>query len=412
MEGTEDSMVKHKYDVVIVGARAAGASLAILLGNQGKKVLLIDKATFPSDTLSTHHLAHTQYLKALGVLESVEGNGLRRLERMRTYIGDSFIEGPKSEYSLAPRRNHLDSILVEKACEYENVTLYENTKLKSLIVEEEEVKGVEIQKEKGDSQDVFADLVVGADGVRSRVAKLVEAEKYKEQDPIRPVFYGYYEGIEPLPEPATEIFLNDGRIGFLFPMDPNMDCLGLEIHPEEFEEFSKNPKEAFEKVYQKHYGMKRRMQHAELKGKVVGTPGVPNFLRQPYGNGWALIGDAAYCKDPSTGLGVNDAFAQSFLLAEALKNIDEGEDWAQVMETFHTRRDEKMLPAYRLTLEYIQRLQPYSSEHLALFNALCANPIALSKLAPHLPNMLKDVSHNIPELYGSIEMEAEALDKK
>jgi len=310
-------MVEHKYDVVIVGARVAGASLAILLGKQGKKVLLIDKATFPSDTLSTHHLSHTQYLKALGVLERVESKGLRRLERMRTYIGNSFIEGPKSEYSLAPRRNHLDSILVEKACEYKSVTLYENTKLKRVIVEEGKVKGVQIQRGQEDSQNVLADLVVGADGVHSRVAKLVEAEAYKEQDPIRPVFYGYYEGIEPLPEPATEIFLNEGRIGFLFPMESNVD--------------------------------------------------------------W---------------------------------NIGEGEDWEQEMEGFHTKRDEKMLPAYRLTLEYIQRLQPYSREHLALFNALCANPIALSKLTPHLPNMLKDVSHNIPELYGSIEMEAEALHKK
>ncbi len=266
-----------------------------------------------------------------------------------------------------------------------------------------------IRQGQGGHQQVLADLVVGADGVRSKVAKLVEAESYKEQAPIRPVFYGYYQGIEPLPEPTTEIFLNEGRIGFLFPMEPNMDCLGLEIHPEEFDEFGKNPREAFETVYQKHYGMKRRMQNAELIGKVIGTPGVPNFLRQPYGSGWALIGDAAYCKEPSTGLGMNDAFAQSFLLAEALKNIDQGENWGHELKKFHNKRDEKVLPAYRLTLEYIQRLKPYSREHLELLNAMCANPIALSKLAPHLPNMLKDVSQDIPELYGSIAMEAEAL---
>lgn len=405
-------MDHQRYDVIIVGARAAGASLAILLGRQGKKVLLLDKASFPSDTLSTHHISNTQYLEALGVLERIEANGLRRLTRMRTYIGDSFIEGPKSEYSLAPKRDYLDYILIEKACEYQTVAFYEKTKLDDLYIVDDVVKGAWIRQGKGKSQKVLTDLVIGADGVHSIVAKKVGALSYQEKDPIRPVFYGYYKGIESLPEPTTEIFLNEGRIGFLFPMEPNMDCLGLEIHPQEFDEFIKSPKAHFERVYQTHYGMKRRMKDAKLMGKVVGTPGVPNFLRQPYGDGWALIGDAAYCKDPSTGLGINDAFAQSFLLAEAIKNIDEGKDKEQQFEAFHTKRDEKVLPAYRLTLEYIQRLQPYSTEHVALLEAMCANPIALSKLAPHLPNMLKDLSHDIPELYGSIAMESEALRKR
>src|SRR5690242_3935629 len=100
------------YDVVIVGARVAGASLALLLGQQGHRVLLIDRDSFPSDTLSTHFVGGfgVNALQRLGALDAVEAAGFRRITRARTWVEDCLFEGPagpEGVYALAPRRDVL-----------------------------------------------------------------------------------------------------------------------------------------------------------------------------------------------------------------------------------------------------------------------------------------------------------------
>ncbi|UOQ45217.1 FAD-dependent monooxygenase [Halobacillus salinarum] len=397
------------YDVIITGARAAGASLAVLLGKMGKRVLLIDKAQFPSDTLSTHHLSHVEYLKELGVLQAVESSGLRKITRMRTYIGKSFVEGPRSAYTIIPRRKWLDEILVNKAQSYSSVTFLEETNVQELIWEDDAVTGVVFVNKQGHFNKATAEIVVGADGKYSAIARWVKAGSYADTAPLRPVFYGYYKGVEPLPEPTTEIFLEAGRIAFIFPMEPGVDCLGMEIQPEEYKKFAASPKEIFENTYKQLYGMKSRLKGARLEHKIIGTRGVPNFFKEPAGKGWVLIGDAAHCKDPSTGLGLNDAFMQSFLLAESIQSLDRGRTWDKVMNEFKERRDARLLPGFRLTLDYIQSLRPWDKNEEALFQAMAANPMVWNKLIPKLPESLQSTTPEIPELYGSVEMEAEEL---
>ncbi|MCP3031027.1 FAD-dependent monooxygenase [Halobacillus sp. A1] len=397
--------MKQQFDVIIVGARVAGSSLAILLGRMGKQVLLLDKASFPSDTLSTHHLSNVHYLEQLGVLDEVEASGLRKIKRMRTYIGDSFVEGPRHSYTLIPRRDHLDHVLLQKATSFPGVELREGYQAVGLLKDEGRVTGVEAVDEKGERHQLRTALVIGADGRNSQVAKWAEAEVYGEHSAVRPVFYGYYQHVRPLMEPTTEIFLNEGRIGFLFPMEPAMDCLGLEILPDEFQEFAKNP-HLFEKTFKQFYGMKERLDGAVLQGKIIGTTGVPNFFRQTGGNGWALVGDAGHSKDPSTGLGINDALMQAFQLADAIQSWEEGTDWKEALQAFQKRRDEKLGPGYRLTLDYIQTRRAWTNNEQALFQAMAANPMVWNKVVPHLPGLLKEHSKGIPELYGSAEHEA------
>lgn len=397
-----------QYDVIIVGARVSGSSLAILLGQQGKNVLLMDKAVFPSDTLSTHHMSHVNYLAELGVLEEVEATGLRKIERMRTHIGESFVEGPRSAYTIIPKRDHLDHVLLEKAKQQPMVEVQEQTAAKELLWENDRVVGVVAKGRYGQESKVKADWVVGADGKHSNIAHWARAEEYESHKPLRPVLYGYYEGIDPLPKPTTEIFLHEGRIGFLFPMEEGRDCLGLEIHPEEFKSMMKQPEESFEEMYRTLYGMDERMAGAILKGKIIGTPGMPNHFRQAYGHGWALIGDAGHSKDPSTGLGINDAFMQSFLLAEAL----EQEDQVAALEAFQQKRDEQLMPGFQLTLDYVQSLRKWTTNEVALFQAMAANPMVWNKLVPNLADHLKEEGKDIPLLHGSVRMEAESFGYK
>jgi flavin-dependent dehydrogenase len=381
------------YDAIIVGARVAGSSLAILLGRQGKRVLLVDRDCFPSDTLSTHLLQApaVEMLDRLGVLADVESSGLRRLGRLRTYLGDVVIEGPlraPGTYALCARRDRLDMALIRQAVDHHGVELQERTRAHGLIWDNGRVTGVELQTMGGAQRSVHARVVVGADGKYSKVASWVGAERYDEQPAMRPVYYAYYRGVTPQPEPALEVFHQDGHIGFLLPMEPGIDCLALEIQPEEYPQFRADPAGRLESAFRELPGMAVRLAGAEREGAVHGTRGIENYLRTPYGPGWALTGDAAFCKDPSTGTGIEDAFRQSFLLAGALNAALDGAGWEQTMSEFHRQRDEMVLPSLRSTLAYTQAGDA-SPEALSWLQAVAANAGLVRLLGQALPAALQ-----------------------
>src|SRR5262249_40839286 len=191
--------------------------------------------------------------------------------------------------------------------------------------------GVELQTPGGRRQTVHASIVVGADGKYSNVAEWAGSARYDEAPAMRPLYYAYYRGVTPQPEPALEVFYQDGRIGFVLPMEPGIDCLALEVQPEEFPTFRADPAGRLEATLQTLPGMATRMAGARRDGPVRGIRGVENYLRVPYGPGWALTGDAAYCKDPSTGTGIEDAFRQAFLLAGPLAATLDGAEWESTM---------------------------------------------------------------------------------
>jgi flavin-dependent dehydrogenase len=241
-----------------------------------------------------------------------------------------------------------------------------------LVWDDGRVSGVELQTAGGARRTVRARVVVGADGKYSKMAEWVGAERYEETPALRPLYYAYYRGVTPQPEPAVEIFYQDGRIGFILPMEPGADLLALEIQPEEFPAFRADPEGRIESVFRTLPGMATRMADAVRDGPARGSRGVENYLRVPYGPGWALTGDAAYLKDPSTGMGIEDAFRQSFMLAEALGAALDGAEWDTTMSDYHHRRDEAILPGYRSTLSYTRTEDP-SPEALSWLQAVAAN---------------------------------------
>ena len=365
-------------DVLIVGARVAGSSLAILLGRQGRRVLLVDRDHFPSDTLSTHLLAPPAVaaLAQLGVLADVEASGLRRLVRARSYVGECVLEGPMMPvppgYGLAPRRDRLDWILIRHATAHATVTFQERTRAVGLLRDGERVVGAVLQDAQGHRREVRARAVVGADGKNSDVARWVQAPAYEEVPPLRPGYYGYYRDVTPLLDPTLELFFVGTHIGFIFPMEPGIDCLAMEITPEEFETFRKEPRQAFETRFREFPGMERRLRNATLDGRIMGIRGVENYFRTPFGPGWALTGDAAYCKDPSTGLGIGDAFTQAFLLAEAIASGLDG-DWARELADYHKARDAMLMPLYQVTLSFT-KAPPVPPESLDALHAVLSSP--------------------------------------
>ncbi|MGD9891514.1 MAG: NAD(P)/FAD-dependent oxidoreductase [Dehalococcoidia bacterium] len=378
-----------EFDVVIIGGRVAGAGLAILLGRQGRRVLLVDRDRFPSDTLSTHYLhpSGVELLARLGVLADVEAAGFRRITRQRTYVGDVIVEGAvraPGAYALCPRRSRLDMTLIEHAMKQASVTVWQSTRAEGLIWEDGRVAGVHLRKASGRRVSVCARVVVGADGKNSSVAGWVDAQRYDEVPALRPIYYAYYRDVEPLPEATGEVFYIDDRIGYIMPMEPGIDCLVLELQTRDFDAFRADPGGRFDVAFRALPGMARRMGRAERQGPVYGTRGVENYLRVPYGPGWALTGDAAYCKDPSTGTGIEDALRGGFLLADALGDVLDGADWEATMAGFHRLRDDIFRSAYRGTLAH-SRAPEIPAASLAWLEGVAATPGFVRALAMNFP---------------------------
>jgi flavin-dependent dehydrogenase len=387
--------VEPEYDVVIVGARVAGASLGILLARQGRRVLLLDRDAFPSDTLSTHYTAPdvVQRLAALGVLDGLLEAGFRRVTRHRTVIENCVLEGPAGPggaFALSPRRNVLDALLQERTVG-EGAELRTRTNVERLLVDGETVVGVVAAGE-----EIRARVVVGADGKASKVADWVGAESYREVPAQRPAYYGYFHGVAPQPEPTLEMHFGGDAIGFLFPMRPGEDCLALELQPEDFDAFRADPFAMFLDRYSRLQGMEERLRGATLEGKLKGIKGVANYFRVPYGPGWALTGDAAYLKDFATGLGIGDAAAQAFWLAEALGEWFDGAGWDETLGAFQRRRDETLLPSYEATLAFVRMADPLP-ERIDVLRALLA-----------APGLTRSLGYALPETLGSVLPEPQA----
>ncbi|MGH2458890.1 MAG: NAD(P)/FAD-dependent oxidoreductase [Chloroflexota bacterium] len=387
-----DRIRRDAYDVVIVGGRVAGASLALLLGHRGHRVLLIDRDQFPSDTLSTHYMSPpaVALLQQIGLLEDVESTGLRRITRMRTYFEDCLFEGPvgpADAYGLAPRRDRFDAIVAEHAVRRGGVEFHDRTRAERLIEEDGRVVGIVAHRAGDVPREIRARVVVGADGKHSQIAQWVQAPTYEAVVGLRPGYYGYFHDVEPLGEPAVELFFQDEHMGFIFPMEPGVDCLAIEAQPRDFEEFRRAPAAVLVERFKRFPGMARRLAGATLEGSALGTRGVDNYFRKPYGPGWVLTGDAAYCKDPSTGLGMGDAISQALLLEGTLAAVLAGAEWESSLAEFQRARDEAMLPFYRATLAYT-RAPDVPPESLALLRTVLSLPPYARLLAAAFPAAL------------------------
>src|SRR5205823_282312 len=116
-------MASNPYDVIVVGARCAGSPTAMLLARSGHRVLLVDRATFPSDTLSTHVL-HPPGVAAMhrwGLLERLRATGCPPIDTYAFDFGPVTLAGapgtPDSPIAYCPRRTVLDALLVDAASE-------------------------------------------------------------------------------------------------------------------------------------------------------------------------------------------------------------------------------------------------------------------------------------------------------
>ena len=347
-------MSTDRYDAIVVGARCAGSPTAMLLARKGRNVLLVDKATFPSDTISTHllHPPGVAALRRWGLLDRLVDTGCPPIVTYAFDFGSFTITGTpgtdEAPVSYGPRRTVLDKLLVDAAAEA-GAEVREGFTVEDLVFDDGAVVGVRGHGKGGASVTERARVVVGADGLRSRVAQAVKAESYDEKPPLNASYYTYWSGLPTLNDGGFEAYI---RPDCGFAVWPTHGELTLVIAGWTYEQFAANRSDV-----ERHYhetidlvpAFAERLRAARREEPFVGMA-VPNYFRKPYGPGWALVGDAGYNKDFITAQGIQDAFRDAERVADALDAAwSGGRSFDDAMAATQRTRDTGAKPMYEFT---------------------------------------------------------------
>jgi flavin-dependent dehydrogenase len=344
------------YDAIIVGARCAGAPTAMLLARKGYRVLLADRDSFPSDIMSTHyiHLPGIVRLKNWGLLDRLVATGCPPITSATMHFGDTVFQPPRlsdmfpdlPELTLCPRRVVLDKLLIDGAVE-SGAELREGFSVQGLIWDNGTVTGVR-GSFRGVPVEERARIVIGADGLYSRVAREVKPAEYNTIPSLSFAYYTYWSGLEV--EGIHFYFFEDARGVLVFPTHWGQTCVAVGGERAGFHEFRKGALGNYMAVIDRVPELAEQARAGKQEQRLQGTADQPNYFRKPYGPGWALVGDAGYHRDFITGLGINDAFRDAELLARAADETLSGTRPAEeAMADYENTRNALALPLYEIT---------------------------------------------------------------
>jgi 2-polyprenyl-6-methoxyphenol hydroxylase-like FAD-dependent oxidoreductase len=367
------------WDAIVVGARCAGSPTAMLLAHRGYRVLVVDRATFPSDTLSTHvvHPPAVAALQRWGVLDRIVASGCPPIHTYRFDFGPLTLAGspssPGAPVAYCPRRTVLDQALVQAAADA-GAEIRECFSVEEVVIEGGRVTGIRGHGADGATVHERARLVIGADGRSSLVARAVQAPRYHEKPPQQGGYYSYWSGLPT--DGRFEIYIRE-RCGFA--AAATNDGLTMVVGGWPFSDFEagrKDHEHRFLAMFDAVPEFAERLRAARREARIVGSA-VDNFFRVPYGPGWALVGDAGYNKDPITAQGILDSFLDAELLADAAHAALSGaQPYDDAMRAYQQARDQRALPMYELTCQ-LASLEPPPPEMQQLFGAIHGNQPAV-----------------------------------
>ena len=387
------------YDAIVVGARCAGSPTAMLLARKGHRVLVVDRATFPSDTVSTHHI-HPPGVDALErweLLDRVVATGCPPVDTYAFDFGPFTLTGnPGTAY--APRRTVLDELLVEAASDA-GAEVRQGFTVEGLVVEDGRVVGIRGHEKGGATVTERAAVIVGADGRYSLVADAVDADEYHQKPKLLASYYSYWSGV-----PMHGRFGNWIRPYRGFAAWPTNDDLTLVIVGWPYREFESNRGDVegnFLATLDLAPEFAELVRSGKREERFVGAA-VRGYFRKPHGPGWVLVGDAGYNTDFITAQGISDAFHDAELCATALDQALSGaRSFDDALGEYQSARDEHVLPMYELTAEFAS-LEPAPPELQQVLGAAHGNQQAMDDFARVVAGMTSPAAFFSDENVGRI----------
>ncbi len=387
------------YDVIVVGARAAGSPTAMLLARKGYRVLAVDRATFPSDTLSTHviHAPGVAALRRWGLLDQVVATGCPPIEGYLFDFGMFAISGTTRpadgvNTAYAPRRTVLDAILVD-AARAAGAEVREDANVEEVLLEDGRVVGVRV-----DGVEERARLVIGADGRHSHVARAVAAREYNTKPRLQ---YSYFTYFSNLPVKRLESYIRPDRGIGCAPTNDGLTMVVVGWPYAEAAAYKADVEANFMATLELAPGLAELVAGATREAPFLGGA-VPSWFRQPYGDGWALVGDAGCNKDPITAQGISDAFYDAEHCSEAVDAWLRGEaTYDDAMGAWHRDRDARELPIYELTAEFATLELP-PPELQEVLGAVAGNQDAMDDFISVIAGVVSPVDFFSEENVGRI----------
>ncbi|TAM73168.1 NAD(P)/FAD-dependent oxidoreductase [Mycobacterium sp.] len=345
----------ERTDVVIVGSRCSGTAAAIAFAQRGRDVIALDGASFPSDTLSTHLFFphHWAELELLGARDRVLRLGAPLHTRAGLGAPGVDVVGAFDTYrgqtsGSCVRRPGLDLALVETA-RATGADIRERTRVIDLLRDPAgRVTGVRYRGRDGSEGTITAKLVVGADGRRSTVARLVGTTEHHRWENQRMMAYAYYEdGREDLRNLAMQWRYGDDLVT-VFPCDGGQSVALLMPPVARGDEFRNDSEAAFLDAIRRVPPFADRLRGCTRVGKVRVSYSHPSYFRHSQGPGWALPGDAGHFKDPVTAQGIRDALRFGRLLGETVApHLDDPAALDPALAAWEKDRDKQCLPMYQ-----------------------------------------------------------------
>jgi menaquinone-9 beta-reductase len=363
----------HNFDAIIVGARVAGTAAAIMLARDGRRVLLVDKAGFPSDTISTHIVlaGGTQVLARMGVLAMLERLGGVRFDAMRaTGPGFDYLSRLDSDgvdiRGFCLGRMKMDAAMLDAARSFESIVVREHFRVTDLIVADDSIVGIRGEDPSG-IHEFHAPLTIGADGMRSTVARLGEerlgAFKRRDVPCKRAYYYQYFDGVDRArlgDELLTEFESEPGEASLICRCEDGRAVVAVAFDADEIASFRTDLAANFRAHLARSFIVGGVLKDASAIGKVYSSGRLLNTHRDPAANGALLLGDAGLHVDPLFGQGHSLALMSTEImqsLAGEWFGASNGKAiGADAMANFTRRRDAELMPYYNASVRVSEQL--------------------------------------------------------